>query len=501
MHTARWLHAAPALLPGLGIALPYFCAPLGAQPVGRGPAAGRSAASADPLKQLAQRLSRRWKVVVLVDPAVPRSSPAETPADDLPIEPSLDLALASLRRVSWRRVRLPSEQAEVPPVEVLAAAARALEQQEMGSLLSEDPATKRLTACLKDEAIPSSLERLSERPRPTAAPLYLVYSITPPREGEPPARRFAELQRQQLELPAPPESRAQAMVQMMRLLHEMPPADREQFASRTLQAGMPLWESTPPEQRQEMIQQSLQIMKAFDAALQRDAARGAAPRRPLPTGDGRRRGDPKALAATLSDRFKATVIVDPALLVESPPELPPADAPIEEALAAVSAALPGSAWRRVYLTEAQLERLPAAERLAAWVRALEQLETGNLVLQDVAKRRATTYRKAEPLASLSVLRRRGGLTDQPVYLLYSTTPLAHGGTPEERLVDLQRQQIGLMLRMSPEQMAQSMTPAIRAFPSADPETRARLMGLPAMAGLMAVWMPREAKESGKPPAP
>ena len=50
-------------------------------------------------------------------------------------------------------------------------------------------------------------------------------------------------------------------------------------------------------------------------------------------------------------------------------------------------------------------------------------------------------------------------------------------------------------------MAQSMAVAIGSFPSSDAETQARLMGLPAMAGLMAAWMPREAKERGEALAP
>jgi hypothetical protein len=502
MHTPHLLRAASVLPLALGVALSMSCDRLWAQPIGRQTADRSASALPDPLRQLAERLGRRWNVVILVDPALPRASLSEMPADDLPVEASLELALASRRRVAWRRVRLPPGQDESPLVETLAAAARALEQRELGSVLIEDLTAQRVTVCLKDEPLPSAVESARSKPDSTAAPLHLVYSTTPSADGDTPIRRFADLQRQQLELPAAPENRALAMVQVVRLLQEMPPADMEAFASRTLQAGMPLWESTTPEQRREMIQQSMQMMKAFDAGLQRDAARRGGPHRPLPVQSGRR-GDPKALAAALSGRFGVTVLVDPALAVASPPELPAMDASVEGAFAAVTRELPGSAWRRVYLTEAQQKRLPSAEKLAAWVRTLEQLEPDRLVLQQAATRPATVYRKAEPLEALPALRRRGGFGDQPIYLILSTTPAARGGTLEERLLDLQRQQIGLMLRLSPEQMAQTMAQTIRAFPAADAGTRARLMALPAMAGLMAVWMPREAKEGGQPltPAP
>jgi hypothetical protein len=55
--------------------------------------------------------------------------------------------------------------------------------------------------------------------------------------------------------------------------------------------------------------------------------------------------------------------------------------------------------------------------------------------------------------------------------------------------------------MSPEELTQAAEAVIRSFSSADPETQSRLMGLPAMAGLMAVWFPQAAKERQGPLAP
>ena len=130
-------------------------------------------------------------------------------------------------------------------------------------------------------------------------------------------------------------------------------------------------------------------------------------------------------------------------------------------------------------------------------KSIETLVPVSLLLEDPAAKRATLYLKDQLApASLLALLAQGRLSQTPLHLLYNATPSARGGTLEERVADLQRQQIVWMLQMSSEQMAHTMEPVVRSFSAADPETQARLMSLPSMAGLMAVWFPREAKESG-----
>jgi hypothetical protein len=209
----------------------------------------------------------------------------------------------------------------------------------------------------------------------------------------------------------------------------------------------------------------------------------------------------RALAAALTDRYGAPFLIDPALLLPASPALPSAELPVDEALAVLLSRLPGAAGRRVYLPVAPEKRRPSAEKLAEAARGLDELAPFSLLIESPAAKRATLYLKDQPAAALSRLTEQGRLSDQPLYLLYSIAPAARGATPEEQAADLQRQQIGLLLRMSPEQMAQTAEPVIRAFSGADPETQARLMSLPAMAALMAVWMPRAAKERGQPLAP
>jgi hypothetical protein len=163
---------------------------------------------------------------------------------------------------------------------------------------------------------------------------------------------------------------------------------------------------------------------------------------------------------------------------------------------------PGVAWRRLYLPEAQLKHLQRAETaaaLAAAVRTLEGLACGSHVVENAATRRATLFLPGTKVSAAELKAEELGA--RPVYLLYSTAPAAVGGTPAERFGDLQRRQMALLLQMDPGQMAASMEQLIRTFDGADATARARLMGLPVAAAMMAVWFPRAAKERQGPPAP
>jgi hypothetical protein len=281
-----------------------------------------------------------------------------------------------------------------------------------------------------------------------------------------------------------------------------------------LEAGMQVWETTSPDQRTEMIQQSFRLMQRFGAPGGEPAAGsagGGVARQGRPQGvppqpmQGNRAGELKAITATRAARDDSTILIDPDLFLSLAPKSPSADLPIEDALRMLTAPLTEIAWRKVYLTDAQLKTLKrssAAEKLVAAVRTLDQLESGDLVLADGGTQRAITYLKSQPLSpSLDTELAQWKLSDRPVYVLYSTTPAARGGTLLERFAHLQRQQMELMLRMSPEQMAQSMEQVVQAFPPADTARRMRLMGLPMMAGMMATWFPRAAKEGQGPAEP
>jgi hypothetical protein len=506
-----------ALVSVLGLGLFRLSPPLAAAPdrpaslPRRSDDGGEADGPPGALPRIAAALGRRWQVRVLIDPAIAPSARPERPDLDLPIAEALDAALAPLRRVTWRRLFLPLRPgAALPPAEALAAAVRALEPPQAGSLVLEDPTSLHVTACLNDLRMTPSLESIRRQAKLGPEPVYLIFSTTTPPDGPALPSRVADLQRQQLELPLPPERQALAMAQMVRLLQALPPPDAEAFANRTLAAGMRLWDNTPPAQREQMIQQSMQLMQAFggppaNRAVGGDSAPTRLPSRPIPEAAGpsltAAAGDTRALAAALTTRYGAPFLVDPSLLLPAAAALPDAELPADRALAAMAQLLPGVAGRRVYLPEARQKRLPAPERLAAAARGLDQVAPFSLLIENPAKGRATLYLKDQPPAMLPLLIDLGPLGDSPLCLLYSTTPAARGGSREEQVADLQRQQIGLLLRMSPEELTQTAEAVIRSFSSADPETQSRLMGLPAMAGLMAVWFPQAAKERQGPLAP
>jgi hypothetical protein len=465
-----------------------------------------------PLEEVARHLADRFGARIIVDPGILVTTPPRAPEQAPSIEPALTALAKSLRGAAWRRLYRPASQKEMlPPAEALAAAARTLDPLDCGSLIVADPTSRRATVYLKDAPAAPSRGTPREKWGLRDGPIYLIYSTAATGDGRAPERQIADLQRQQLEIDAPEEQQALAMLQTVQLIQSLAPEKAEQLMRRTAEAGMRVWESTSPDQRAAMIQQSFRMMQRFGgppagAAGADGAARSAQPRRaPTPTAPANHAGELRALAAALAARDDATLLLDPELFLALPPTSPPADLPIEEALQTMTAPLSGIAWRKLYLTDAQLKtvkRAPGTEKLVAAVRALEHLESGDLALEDAATGSVTTYLKNPPLSpSFDTERAAWKLSDRPVYLLYSTTPAARGGTLLERFAHLQRQQMALMLRMSPDEMANAMEQIRQAYPSADPARQIRLMGLPVMAGMMATWFPRAAKEGESPEAP
>lgn len=467
-----------------------------------------------PLEEIARHLADRFGTRIIVDPGILVTTPRRGPDEAPSIEPALTAVAKSLRGVFWRRLYRPESQKEMlPPAEALVAAARTLDPLDCGSLIVADPTSRRATVYLKDAPTAPSLGTVREKWRLRDGPIYLIYSTTATDDGRAPERQIADLQQQQLELDAPEEQQALAMLQTMQLIQSLAPEQAEQLMRRAGEAGMRVWESTSPDQRAAMIRQSFRLMQRFGGPPAGDGAAGAGgaprssqPRRaPTPTAPANHAGELKALAAALAARDDTSLLLDPELFLALPPTSPPAGLPIEDALRAMTAPLSGVAWRKLYLTDAQLKTVkhaPGTEKLVAAVRALEHLESGDLALEDAAIGSVITYLKNPPLSpSFDTERAAWKLSDRPVYLLFSTTPAARGGTLLERFAHLQRQQMALMLRMSPDQMANAMEQVLQAYPSADPARQMRLMGLPMMAGMMATWFPRAAKEGESPEAP
>jgi hypothetical protein len=190
------------------------------------------------------------------------------------------------------------------------------------------------------------------------------------------------------------------------------------------------------------------------------------PARPGPDGAGR--AALERLAAALAHRHEVMVLVDPAIEPAAVPRAPAAAASAAEAVAALAGSLKEVAWREAYLPRERAAALTPA-RIAAAARALDRLEPAALAVETLADGRALLFQReraaADPIAAAV---HAGRLGDRPVYLLYSTTAAADGRAAAEQLVDLQRQQLDLMLRVPPEQLPNPALQGMQLFSALPP---------------------------------
>jgi hypothetical protein len=454
------------------------------------------------LKATVAELARRYDAVLLLDPEA-----EELLLSRPPVTGSLETALRALTagtpELAWRRVYL-ARGAKRPPVEDLAAAARALARDPaegggsrdslppFDTLLLEEPASKRAALYRREEArsgpLAADLAARGLDPRP----IELLYRATGESDGQSPARRLAALERRLLDTGLRDEHRALAFAQVMRLVQEMPAEARDRFAARTVEASMRAWEATSPEQRRQMMRHSMELMIHFDPSVPPRAPGGAAP---SPAASAPRRAAPPSLetvVAHLAKRHGETVLLDPGLL-HLPAAAPDPAPTLAAALDGLVASLPDARWRRVYLREEQRKRAGGAREraaLAATVRKIERLAVPDLALAD--GERVTFLLKEQPFRPDEP--ERSGCDPRPLYLLYGDEQALPGALTPEQVAELQRQQLLLLPRLGTAQLATSMASWIRAYEAADEVTRSRILGLPVMAGMMAGWFPQEAKE-------
>jgi hypothetical protein len=196
----------------------------------------------------------------------------------------------------------------------------------------------------------------------------------------------------------------------------------------------------------------------------------------------------KSVAEGLGKRLNVTIVVDPFLAVAAKP-IEPNAARIEEALDALVAGMKGATWRKAYRQQAEANAVPSADKLCAAVRALDVLEQTGLVVENNRTRRATLYSKDFPVPANFADELQGQrFTTTPLYVIYATSTgaSAGGATTADRFFDLQKQQMALMMEMSPEQMAQAMSQSMQMFMNMDPGTRSQFMGNMMRAGIQ-MW--------------
>jgi len=190
-----------------------------------------------------------------------------------------------------------------------------------------------------------------------------------------------------------------------------------------------------------------------------------------------------AVADTVGKAHGIKIVVDPGLFVAAPPAEPKQAASAEAAVNSLVAPVKNCAWRKVYMMRNEASSGIPAGRLAAMVRAIDILETGGLVLENPATRRAVSLQKNMPVLpgfadELKSLR----FDPAPVYVVYSTLGAGSGGSAQDKFLDLQRQQLELMMQMDADTLAGSMAQAMQMLSSLDPQTRTQLFGTMMRAG-------------------
>ncbi len=204
-------------------------------------------------------------------------------------------------------------------------------------------------------------------------------------------------------------------------------------------------------------------------------ARRPAPRNYLP--------ELKTITEGVATRYGVKIVVDPSLFVSTLPKAPDTGLTADKAMDALVIDAKDASWRRVYLSQAQGMIVPAPEKLADSVRALDKLEQSGLVLENPLTGKATTYLKdwavspnfKEELAA-------GQFNATPIYVLYSQ----HANSlksPQEELADMQRRSMELMMNLDPDQMAEAMNQGMQMLMNMDPDTRSRFMSMQMQAGM------------------
>lgn len=447
----------------------------------------RASAHLAELQRIADTLGKRYQATVLVDPAILIHTVPTGPEKNLAVERAMEAVAASVKEVAWRRVYLlPSQTSFASTPAKMAAMARSLEQSEPRSLVianSKGPFTAEIrTAAVGDAGANDK-------------PVYLFYSATATADGRTIDEVFADLQKQQWEMMShmTTDQMTNPMLQGMQMWGNLDKDTLERLATPLMQAGFQMYDKTPPPQRQQMMEQGMQVLMTVGGGPNGAAGERRMPRNYLQ--------ELKNITNALEKRDGVEIFVDPLMFLSIPPKAAEAGLHLDASLDTITKPLKGVEWRKVYLPASQTPL--SALKLSAKVRALEQQAPSDIILEELLVQRMTLFtKKPEAPEDLPALLAAHQFSLKPVYILYSATPGGDGGSPlEARYADLQRRQMEMLFNMSADQLGQAMDEGARLYQGGDADSQMRSMSLPIMAGMMAIWFPRAAKErnAGAPP--
>lgn len=438
--------------------------------------------------EAARQMEARKGAKIVVDPILAERALTGGWDLDTPIAACLERLCGRLRDADWRQVELPGAEPE-PDSEKLAALVRALASQRLSASI-ETEQRGRFAAL--------SRRTLGSPGRPEAGAgsqgIYVLFSTALPADGLTVGERFGVRQRELAALAAslPPEQRTNPMLAWANLVRNHDPATLERAMTPMAAAATRTWEQVDAGERESILSDSMDVMKRFGSG-----AGGTASAEPEPTARAGGRNLAPA-AKTLSDTHHVTVLVEPAARTRRVPGGSIVAVTADAALDELVRRLPSMAWRRVYLVgdgelgQAQVRDLCDEARFARaamppWLR----VEGDTSVLVTRLDEGADPVGFAARLAAM-------GFRAEPVYLVFDRYAGA-ALDPSARYAALVQQQTEAMMAMNADQLTEAFDQAVQMYRGSQGAARLDVAGLPSMAGMMAIWFPRAAKERASKP--
>jgi hypothetical protein len=220
-----------------------------------------------PIAQAAQELAQKFKVQIVVDPALTLRvvpSQAET------LERALDEITAQAREVVWRKVYTNKVLGAEPNAEQILSAVRALINIELGGVMVVNPRTATLNSFVANYPAPPDLENTLEQMQPpfSAKPVYVILNPKPQAATALRGSRmeqFAQMQQQLLDLltKMSPDERRQALQSAMNMWMNADPDLRNQMIFEGMRLSFEYWQTLSPEQQREWMEMGRKFFEQY----------------------------------------------------------------------------------------------------------------------------------------------------------------------------------------------------------------------------------------------
>lgn len=193
--------------------------------------------------------------------------------------------------------------------------------------------------------------------------------------------------------------------------------------------------------------------------------------------------DVRQVLASIAERFRLQVIVDPLLQARVTP--PTQAESVQAALDAVTRQVPGLTWRRIYL-RAEMET-PATEKLVEWARTIVNLEALGLIVVDNTGNRISSFVRnvtVSPGFEQQLGQMNPAFKTRPLYVVFFQQPLIsqtarrqgnQGQARAEDLLSLEQQRMQMFMNMSPEERQRALRMGIQMFMNMDPQFRTQML--------------------------